>query len=67
MTSQGLDAAIDTWLAAYAKYFLANAAPAQKACCGQHEGCEEGHEACGQQQPKEGCQGHCEHHNMMEE
>lgn len=45
MTSQGLDAAIDTWLAAYAKYFLANAAPAQKACCGQHEGCE-GHEAC---------------------
>ena len=25
MTSQGLDAAIDTWLAAYAKYFLNNA------------------------------------------
>ncbi|MBR4775358.1 MAG: NADH:ubiquinone reductase (Na(+)-transporting) subunit C [Bacteroidales bacterium] len=25
MTSQGLDAAIDTWLAAYAKYFQANA------------------------------------------
>jgi len=27
MTSQGLDAAIDTWLAAYAKYFLAQAQP----------------------------------------
>ena len=42
MTSQGLDAAIDTWLAAYAKYFIANAA---KECCGEGEGegtcCEE--------------------------
>ena len=42
MTSQGLDAAIDTWLAAYAKYFIANA---PKECCGEGEGegtcCEE--------------------------
>lgn len=37
MTSQGLDAAIDTWLGAYAKYFLSN----QKAC---GEGCCEGKE-----------------------
>ena len=37
MTSQGLDAAIDTWLAAYAKYFLNNA---PKSCCGAEEACE---------------------------
>ena len=38
MTSQGLDAAIDTWLAAYAKYFLGSA-PAQEEqpCCQQAE------------------------------
>ena len=40
MTSQGLDAAIDTWLAAYAKYFLAQEKSCQKPCC---EG-EEAHE-----------------------
>ena len=39
MTSQGLDAAIDTWLAAYAKYFQANA-PAKDCCEGMHEDCE---------------------------
>ena len=33
MTSQGLDAAIDTWLAAYAKYFLAQEKSCQKSCC----------------------------------
>ena len=35
MTSNGLDAAIDTWLAAYAKYFLSSAAPAceTQSCC----------------------------------
>ena len=54
MTSQGLDAAIDTWLAAYAKYFLA-AAPAQQECCGEEcEGECEGEEEC-------------EHHKAMEE
>ncbi len=40
MTSQGLDAAIDTWLAAYAKYFLSQAKP----CCGEgacDKACEE--------------------------
>ena len=37
MTSQGLDAAIDTWLAAYAKYFQNNA---PKSCCGAEEACE---------------------------
>ena len=33
MTSQGLDAAIDTWLAAYAKYFLAQEKSCKKPCC----------------------------------
>ena len=46
MTSQGLDAAIDTWLAAYAKYFQGNA-PKKQHCgnCKHHhgEGEEEGH------------------------
>ena len=38
MTSQGLDAAIDTWLAAYAKYFQENAS-AKQHCgkCGHHQ------------------------------
>ena len=39
MTSKGLDAAIDTWLAAYAKYF-GGSAPKQHCCEGEHEGCE---------------------------
>ena len=39
MTSQGLDAAIDTWLAAYAKYF-GGGAPKQHCCGGEHEGCD---------------------------
>ena len=38
MTSQGLDAAIDTWLGAYAKYFQANAPKKQH--CGN---CKHGH------------------------
>ena len=33
MTSQGLDAAIDTWLAAYAKYFLSQEKSCKKSCC----------------------------------
>ena len=64
MTSQGLDAAIDTWLGAYAKYFQANA---PKKHCGkhQHQGeCEGEHEGC---EGHEGCDGNCEHHNHMEE
>ena len=42
MTSQGLDAAIDTWLSAYAKYFQENAS-AKKHCgkCGHHQEGEE--------------------------
>ena len=41
MTSAGLADALNVWLAAYAKYFQANA-PA-KECCGDHEGgCEDG-------------------------
>lgn len=42
MTSQGLDAAIDTWLEAYAKYFTANK-PAKEHCgkCGHHNEGEE--------------------------
>ena len=63
MTSQGLDAAIDTWLGAYSKYFQANA---PKKHCGkhQHQGCEGQHEGC---EGHEGCDGNCEHHNHMEE
>ena len=37
MTSGGLDAAIDTWLAAYAKYFQANAPEKHCGCCEHHE------------------------------
>ena len=42
MTSQGLDAAMDTWLEAYAKYFVANK-PAKEHCgkCGHHHEAEE--------------------------
>ena len=42
MTSQGLDAAIDTWLAAYSKYFVGNA-PKKEHCghCGHHHNNEE--------------------------
>ncbi len=54
MTSQGLDAAIDTWLAAYAKYFQGNAP--KKECCGKHQ--HEGEEAC---------EGECEDHQCEEE
>ena len=40
MTSQGLDAAIDTWLGAYAKFFQ-GAAPAEKSCCEGEGECED--------------------------
>ncbi len=40
MTSQGLDTAIDTWLGAYAQYFLRSAAPAETPCCESPEACE---------------------------
>jgi len=56
MTSQGLDAAIDTWLEAYSKYFLAHEA---KACDENHECCKGEHE--------EACEGNCENHKAMEE
>ena len=76
MTSQGLDAAIDTWLAAYAKYFLGTTA--QKGCCGQHEemcegeeqACEGDHEGACEKSANEGCCGKheaCEHANHVEE
>ena len=54
MTSQGLDAAIDTWLAAYAKYFLGSEPACNKPCCGGES----------QDEP---CEGNCEHHNEVEE
>ncbi len=65
MTSKGLEEAIDIWLAAYAKYFLA-AEPAQecqKACCenANAEACEEG---CDHSHP---CEDNCEHHHQMED
>ena len=63
MTSQGLDAAIDTWLAAYAKYFQGGTPAKQH--CGKHlhEGCEGGHQhqhgdAC--EGGHEGCEGNHE-------
>jgi Na+-transporting NADH:ubiquinone oxidoreductase subunit C len=49
MTSQGLDAAIDTWLAAYAKYFLSNAPKQEESCCGEET---------------ETCEGACEESNQ---
>ena len=55
MTSQGLDAAIDTWLEAYSKYFQANT----KACEENHDCCEGEHE--------EACEGDCENHKAKEE
>ena len=67
MTSQGLDAAIDTWLAAYAKYFQ-GAAPAVKEHCGMHQHAE-GEECEGNCEGEEhdNCEGNCEHHKAMEE
>ena len=50
MTSQGLDAAIDTWLAAYAKYFLGEKPACDKPCCGGESN-------------DEPCDGNCEHHH----
>ena len=49
MTSQGLDAAIDTWLAAYAKYFVNNAPKQEESCCGEET---------------ESCEGACEESNQ---
>ncbi len=49
MTSQGLDAAIDTWLAAYAKYFVNNAPKQEESCCGEEA---------------ETCEGACEESNQ---
>ncbi len=37
MTSNGLDAAIDTWLAAYAKYFQGNKPACEQPCCQEIE------------------------------
>ena len=50
MTSQGLDAALDTWLGAYAKYFQANAPKKHCGNCkhegeGDHENCDDHKEA----------------------
>lgn len=42
MTSNGLDAAIDTWLHAYSPYFLARAAACEADCCAEEGGCPEG-------------------------
>ena len=41
MTSNGLDAAIDTWLGAYAAYFGKTAVAAQPCCCTETEKAEE--------------------------
>ena len=56
MTSGGLDAAIDTWLGAYAKYFQ-GAAPKQHCGNCKHEG--EGHDACEGEE--------CDHEHQAEE
>ena len=63
MTSQGLDAAIDTWLAAYAKYFTANAP--KKEHCGN---CQHGHQHGGHGEHGEhGEEGGHHHHHQHEE
>ena len=63
MTSQGLDAAIDTWLAAYAKYFTANAP--KKEHCGN---CQHGHRHGGHGEHGEhGEEGGHHHHHQHEE
>ena len=55
MTSNGLADALNVWLAAYAKYFQANAPKHE--CCGKHEGEHEG----------ECEEGECENHKEAEE
>ena len=77
MTSGGLDAAIDTWLGAYAKFFQGAAAPAAEPCCGPcdeacGEDCGECDEKCGepcegQSCNQESCEHPCEHHQAEEE
>ncbi len=62
MTSAGLDAAIDTWLGAYSKYFLGAAPAHEKEHCGH---CGEGEECAGGQ-----CEDHgqdCENQDKAEE
>lgn len=50
MTSNGLDAAIDTWLGAYSAYFNIAAPQGMDSCCGEGgcggEGCEKGGSCC---------------------
>jgi len=66
MTSQGLDAAIDTWLGAYSGYF-SGAAPVKEHCGMHMHGNGEGHHH-GEGEACEGdCEGDCEHHKAMEE
>ena len=45
MTSNGLDAAIDTWLGAYAAYFGATTAKSED-CCREGDSCEEDMSCC---------------------
>ena len=45
MTSNGLDAAIDTWLGAYAAYFKVTAATDEECCC-EGDSCEEDMSCC---------------------
>ncbi len=45
MTSNGLDAAIDTWLGAYAAYFGATTAKSEDCCC-EGDSCEEDMSCC---------------------
>jgi Na+-transporting NADH:ubiquinone oxidoreductase subunit C len=53
MTSNGLAEALDVWLAAYAKYFQANAVPEHE-CCAGHEG-------------EDACDGECDHEHEPKE
>ena len=45
MTSNGLDAAIDTWLGAYAAYFK-GAVTSEGDCCCEGDSCEEDMSCC---------------------
>ena len=52
MTSNGLDAAIDTWLGAYAAYFKV-AAPQGDDCCCEGDSCEEDMSCCDDKKTEE--------------
>ena len=53
MTSNGLDAAIDTWLGAYSAYFKATTSSMDDDCCCDGDSCEEDMSCCEDNKTKE--------------